>query len=161
MRELETKLFDKVDEENLGWKPSTGNNWMTVGQLLRHISDACGAGCRSFVHDDWTLPDGRKFQDLTPQEMIPRAEMFPAIHSVAEARQLLLEDASLARTMVDVAGEDNLCNHMVAAPWSPSVRHALGWQLHQMILHLDKHKSQLFYYLKLQGEHVSTPDLWG
>jgi hypothetical protein len=156
-----TKLLDKVDVSNLSWKPSTGTNWLTVAQLLRHISDACGAGCKSFVTGDWTLPDGTKFEDLPPQEMIPVAEMFPAIESVEEARALLLADAALARKMVAQAGEDSLSNRMVAAPWAPGVRCTLGWQLHQMILHLDKHKSQLFYYLKLQGAQVSTPDLWG
>jgi len=30
-----------------------------------------------------------------------------------------------------------------------------------MIQHLNQHKGQLFYYLKLQGKPVSTPDLWG
>lgn len=155
------KLIDKVDEANLGWKPPSGTNWMTLSQLLRHISDACGAGCKAFVTGDWTLPDGRKIEDLTLQEMIPIAEMFPSIQSVDEARQLLSADAALARKMVAQAGEENLCNQMVSAPWAPSIRCTLGWQLHQMILHLDKHKSQLFYYLKLQNTQVSTPDLWG
>lgn len=30
-----------------------------------------------------------------------------------------------------------------------------------MVQHLDRHNSQLFYYLKLQGKHVDTSDLWG
>jgi len=30
-----------------------------------------------------------------------------------------------------------------------------------MIQHLDRHKVQLFYYLKLQGKPVNTADLWG
>ena len=38
--------------------------------------------------------------------------------------------------------------------------HALGWQIFQMVLHLDRHKSQLFYYLKLQGKPLGTLDLW-
>ncbi len=37
----------------------------------------------------------------------------------------------------------------------------LGFQLHQMVRHLDEHKAQLFYYLKLQGKPVNTGDLWG
>ena len=28
-------LMRLVDESQLDWKPSTGENWMTVGQLLR------------------------------------------------------------------------------------------------------------------------------
>lgn len=63
-KEIETvysatvKLLDKVDESNLDWKPESGANWMTVGQLLKHISEACGAGCRAFVTGDWGLPGG-------------------------------------------------------------------------------------------------------
>jgi uncharacterized damage-inducible protein DinB len=30
-----------------------------------------------------------------------------------------------------------------------------------MVEHLNQHKGQLFYYLKLQGKPVKTPDLWG
>jgi hypothetical protein len=30
-----------------------------------------------------------------------------------------------------------------------------------MTQHLERHKSQLFYYLKLQGKKVNTVDLWG
>jgi len=30
-----------------------------------------------------------------------------------------------------------------------------------MVQHLDRHKSQLFYYLKLQGVPMGTADLWG
>jgi len=40
-------------------------------------------------------------------------------------------------------------------------RTVLGWHLLQMVRHLDQHKGQLFYYLKLQGEPVNTADLWG
>jgi hypothetical protein len=30
-----------------------------------------------------------------------------------------------------------------------------------MSVHLNQHKGQLFYYLKLMGEDVKTEDLWG
>ncbi len=31
-------LLDLVDDDKLGWKPATGSNWMTTGQLLMHIT---------------------------------------------------------------------------------------------------------------------------
>ena len=37
-------LLNHVDDENLDWKPATGDNWMTTGQLVRHIASACGTG---------------------------------------------------------------------------------------------------------------------
>jgi hypothetical protein len=58
-------------------------------------------------------------------------------------------------------GEDELANRQTSAPWDPNSRYALGRHLLQMVQHLDKHKSQLFYYLKLQGKPVNTGDLWG
>ena len=155
------KLLDKVDPFNLDWKPQSGDNWMTVGQLLKHLSNGCGAGCKGFVTGDWGLPEGQQLDDIPPEDMLPSAEKLPTLHSVEEARQLLEDDRFLALQMVEEAGEDALSHRIFAAPWAPSVQRPLGWHLHQMVLHLDRHKNQLFYYLKLQGKPVSTPDLWG
>ena len=155
------KLIDKVDPDNLDWKPQSGRNWMTVSQLLRHITNACGAGCRGFVTGDWGLPAGVKLDDLSPEEMLPPAEKLPGIGSVAEAKKLLSEDKSIALQMIEQAGENGLATREMAAPWAPGVAFPLGRHLLQMVQHLDQHKGQLFYYLKLQGKAVNTADLWG
>ena len=47
------KLMAAVDDDQLDWKPATGENWMTGGQLLMHISSACGACFKGFVTGDW------------------------------------------------------------------------------------------------------------
>jgi uncharacterized damage-inducible protein DinB len=159
--ETTAKLLDKVDPDSLDWKPPNGSNWMTVGQLLKHITDACGAACQAFVTGDWGLPEGVKLEDLSPEEMLPPAEKMPTIESVGEAKKLLLEDKALALRMIDRAGENDLANKEMAAPWGPGVTLALGRHLLQMVQHLDRHKSQLFFYLKLQGKPVGTADLWG
>lgn len=155
------RLLDKVDPDGLEWKPESGCNWMTVGQLLKHIANACGAGCKGFVTGDWGLPEGMKLQDLPPEEMLPPAGKLPAIESVEEARKLLSEDKAMALLMIDRAGENDLANKEMAAPWAPGATFALGRHLLQMVQHLDQHKGQLFYYLKLQGKPVDTADLWG
>lgn len=62
--------------------------------------------------------------------MIPPAAMLPTIESVEEARKLLSDDVALARKMVEQAGESDLCNRMIAAPWTPSIQNPLGWHLH-------------------------------
>ncbi len=155
------RLLDQVDPDGLNWKPASGGNWMTVGQLLKHISNACGAPCKGFVTDDWGLPAGKKLGDLSPDEMLPPAEKMPAVESVEEAKKLLFEDEAVALGMVEQAGEDNLANRVIGAPWAPAVTLELGRHLLKMVQHLDRHKSQLFYYLKLQGKPVSTQDLWG
>ncbi len=155
------KLLDRVDPASLEWKPQTGSNWMTVSQLLKHISEGCGAACKGFVTGDWGMPEGMKIEDIPPEEMLPPAEKLPAIGSVAETKAALEKDKALALQMVDQAGENDLANRKTSAPWAPGVEYALGRHLLQMVQHLERHKSQLFYYLKLQGVPVNTEDLWG
>jgi hypothetical protein len=149
------KLLDKVDPDSLDWKPATGNNWMTVGQLLKHLTQGCGAGCKGFVTGDWAVPEGESMDGLPP------ADRLPAIGSIEETKKLLLADKALALQMVDQAGENDLDTRKVAAPWAPGMEASLGWFLRMMVQHLDLHKAQLFYYLKLQGKPVNTGDLWG
>ncbi len=155
------QLMDRVDPDGLGWKPASGTNWMTVGQLLKHLTEACGGACRAFVTGDWGLPPGVKPEDLKPEEMLPPAEKLPAIGSLDEARKSLADDKAVALETVRQAGEQNLSCRKLAAPWAPGVERELGWHLLQMVQHLERHKSQLFYYLKLQGQPVNTGDLWG
>ena len=85
---MTAQLLDRVKDENLEWKPATGANWMTVGQLIRHIATACGWGCRGFVTGEWGLPEGKTWADLTPEENLPPAEKMPASASVAEAKRM-------------------------------------------------------------------------
>ena len=153
-------LLDLVDEDQLDWKPATGENWMTVGQLLRHLTDACGAPIRGFCTGEWGTPEGVDMSDLPDDEMLPPAEKLPTIDSVAEARKLIAEDRQLALDMVAQAGEERLARDMVSAPWNPEER-LLGYRCLQMAAHLGSHKAQLFYYLKLQGVPVHTGHLWG
>ncbi len=155
------RLLERVDPASLNWKPETGPNWMTMGQLLKHISSAGGSGCKGFVTGDWGLPPGMKLEDMKPEEMLPPAEKLPTLDSVEEAMTLLAEDKELALRMIAQAGENDLANKKAAAPWAPGHEYPLGWQLHQMVQHLGQHKGQLFYYLKLQGKDVNTADLWG
>lgn len=155
------RLLDKVDPNSLSWKPATGSNWMTVGQLLKHITNACGAGCKGFVSGDWGLPAGKKIEDLSPEENLPPAEKLPDVESVSVAKKLLEEDHSVAAQMMDQVSEHDLANKEIVAPWARGTSMPLGLHLLRMIQHLDRHKSQLYYYLKLQGKPVDTTDLWG
>lgn len=154
------KLILLVDDADLGWKPSTGDNWMTTGQLLKHLTESCGAACRGFVTGDWGLPEGMKMEDLSPAEMLPPAEKLPTIASVAEAKQLLQNDKKIALEILATCSEEVLAHQPAPAPWDPS-EIFLGHRLLQMVDHLKQHKGQLFYYLKLQGVPVNTGSLWG
>ncbi|MBN8730361.1 MAG: DinB family protein [Acidobacteria bacterium] len=154
-------LMAKVPEDALSWKPPGGDNWMTTGQLLHHLSNACGAACQAFLTGDWGLSPGKTFDGLTDSERLPPAASLPSAASVAEARRLLADDKELVLKMIGMAGDHDLSTRTLASPWKPSDVHPLGYHFLRMVRHLDRHKSQLFYYLKLQGVPVSTPDLWG
>jgi hypothetical protein len=156
-------LMAMVSDDELAWKPASGENWMTTGQLLMHLTNACGACCQGFVTGDWGLPEGMDLSDIPPEEMLPPAEKLPTVESVAGARRLLTADMELGLRMVSEAGEDRLDNEMLRAPWDgPECGdRRLGEHLFGMVQHLATHKAQLFYYLKLQGKNVNTHHLWG
>ena len=153
-------LLDLVDHDSLDWKPCPENNWMTMGQLLMHLTNACGAPIRGFVTGDWGLPEGIDVGDLSPEEMLPPAEKLPTVESVGQAKELLAKDKQLALDMLAQCDEDRLANRTASAPWDPTEM-VLGHRLLQMVAHFSQHKSQLFYYLKLQSKPVSTGHLWG
>jgi len=157
---LTENLLNLVDNDKIDYKPSDENNWMSMGQLLRHLTDACGAPIKGFVTGDWGLPDGMTFDDLSEDEMLPSAAKLPAVNSVAETKKMLNEDKILAMNLLDRSTEEELSNSIARAPWDGSEM-ILGRRFLQMISHLCHHKVQLFFYLKLQGKKVNTSHLWG
>jgi len=153
-------LLCLVDDDKLGWKPASGSNWLTTGQLLKHLTGACGAMCRGFVTSDWGIPP-EPSQDLEEAvDMLPPAERFPAVGSVAEAERELAADKRVALEMIERTDEKDLWERRTSAPWDPTER-TLGEGLTESIEHLVSHKAQLYYYLKLQGVDVNTGHLWG
>ena len=154
------KLFDLVKDGDLAWKPATGSNWMTTGQLLHHTATACGSCFKGFVTGDWGLPAGTDPGQMSPDEMLPPAEKLPAVKSVAEAKKILAEDKKTSLEMLKITSEEDLAHKIAPSPWDPSAM-ILGHRLLQMIGHLTQHKGQLYYYLKLQGKPVNTGHLWG
>ncbi|MFQ5791794.1 MAG: DinB family protein [Acidobacteriota bacterium] len=154
------KLFKLVDAGKLSWKPETGSNWMTVGQLLMHCTNACGGGIKGFITGDWGLPEGMSFEDIPPDQMLPPAEKMPAVEGLEQALELLAEDKQTTLKHLAEVKEENLLTEKSAAPWGgPEV--TLFQHLYHMIGHLEQHKGQLFYYLKLLGKDVNTSHLWG
>ena len=143
-------LMDLVDDDKLDWKPEAGENWMSTSELLRHLTSACGWCCENFVEDRWSQLMGGDGSDAPPT----------TVESVAEAKAVLAKDKALAFELLDKAGSELLASKQVAAPWDPTER-PLGQQFLQMVGHLNQHKAQLFYYLKMQGKPVNTFTLWG
>jgi uncharacterized damage-inducible protein DinB len=155
------KLFRRVANEDLSWTPATGNNWMTVGQLLMHCASfGCGKAIQGFVKGDWGEPAGTSVEDTTGEVHMPPASALPEVESVERALSLLAEDRILALSCITAAREASLLSARCAAPWGgPEL--TLFEHLSLMIDHLAQHKGQLFYYLKLMGKKVDTGDLWG
>lgn len=151
-------LMATVEDGDLDWKPATGDNWMTTGQLLRHMVSACGAASKGFVTGDWGLPPDADPTEMSTEEMLPPAEKMLAAESVAAAREGLAADKQVALEMIEAAAER--MDEPTPAPWDPRPI-SLGLRILGMINHLNNHKAQLFYYLKLQGRPVNTMHFYG
>jgi uncharacterized damage-inducible protein DinB len=154
-------LLDLVGDEDLPFRPETGENWMTLGQLLAHLPTACGFCMRGIATGEWGLPEGVSYEDVPEEEMLPPAEKMPTAVSVAEAKAKLAEDRVLAVETVRKTGEMDLAGKLTDVPWSPGTERCLGHHFLHMIDHLASHKAQLFYYLKLMGRPVHTGHLFG
>ena len=154
------KLIDLVDDDKLDWKPADGSNWMTTGQLLEHIATACGGPLKGFVTGDWGLPEGVDPANMSPEQMIPPAAAMPASATKAEAKEKLAADKMLALGLITETGESDLADKDTVAPWDPSPM-KLGRRLLHSVGHLNNHKTQLYYYLKLQDQPVNTWHLYG
>jgi uncharacterized damage-inducible protein DinB len=155
------RLFRRVADEELSWRPATGKTWMTVGQLLMHCASfGCGKAVQGFVTGDWGLPEGTGVEDLTSRDHVPPVATLPSVKNVNQALELLAKDRSLALRCIAEAGERNLLGRRLLAPWGGPGASLFQHLLH-MVAHLAQHKGQLFYYLKLMGKDLKTGDLWG
>jgi uncharacterized damage-inducible protein DinB len=154
------KVMALVDDSSLNWRPETGDNWMTTGQLLKHTATCCGPTFKGFVTGDWGFPADFDPQNLKHEDMLPPAEGMPTVDSVAAARQELADDKQLTLEMLAKFSDEDLAQKPAPAPWDPRPM-ILGHRLLSMVWHVAQHKGQLYYYLKLQGKPVNTNDLWG
>lgn len=155
------KLFRKVDDSELNWKPLTGKNWMTLGQLLLHCAnDAYGKGVQGFIKGDWGPAPTEESDDQDAEHHLPMAEDLPTVDHVEQAIKILDDDKALAIHCINEVKEANLLSKKIIAPWGVAEM-SLFQQLLIMMAHLTQHKGQLFYYLKLMGKEVDSGDLWG
>jgi hypothetical protein len=118
------------------------------------LTNAGGTCVKGFVTGDWGMPEGAEMK-------LPTAAELPAVKSVTDAVKRIEDDKRLALDMVAKAGEKELGTKQVTAPWDPRPE-LLGKACLDMISgHLNNHKAQLFYYLKLMGKPVNTMHLYG
>ncbi len=152
-----------VEDEHLDWKPETGSNWMTTGQLLSHLQMACGLIAKCFVAGDWSgLGECGEMDESQrdPETGLHPATALPTITSVAAFREALASDRAAFVAAVEAAGEERITTEEGSAPWNPEPR-PLGYNLQECLLHVGIHRAQLLYYLKLQGKSVHTGSMWG
>ena len=153
-------LIAMVDADDLDWRPNRGENWWTVAQLLRHMTVSCGIWCKGFVTGEWDDAGDVDPEAVPEDRPLPPAEAYRPIESVDAARKRLLEDKAVALDMINKATEEALAAKDATAPWNPIPR-TLGLRLLDMIRHLESHKAQLYFYLRLMGKPVHTGHLWG
>jgi len=142
------KLIGMVPADKLNWRP--GPTFMSVGQVVRHLSDGVGAGLEWVLGGQWPsmeeMAEGMKLENLPscgPQEALDKLE----------------KDKEILRHVLDGMSEEDFANKVVSVPW--------GWKgkmelmaLH-FLEHFTNHKMQLFTYLKLLGLPVNTETLYG
>ncbi len=155
------RLVRLLDQNDLAWKPTDGSNWMTTGQLLLHLGKSCGVPMKGFATGNWDMPSHSDMNEKKAEKkMPPPAEQLQAVSTIDEALNLLSLDKALALEALNHCSDEELESKPAPAPWDPTPLN-LGLRMLQMIDHLNQHKAQLFYYLKLQGKPVNTFHLYG
>jgi len=142
-------LIRMVPADKLDWRP--GPTFMSLGQLIHHLSEPIGGGLRCLVTNQWPF---------TPEQMEEsmKLENLPSC-SVETALERLEKDKAILREVLDSLSEEDFAQKPVSTPW--------GWKgkLESVAIlfreHFTNHKMQLFTYLKLLGLPVNTATLYG
>ena len=106
------------------------------------------------------MPSDFDMSKLTLDMVVPKLDQLKSVSSVTDAKARLAADKKTAFEYLDKCTEEALTTKMVKAPLNQPDA-PLGVRLLNAAEHLDHHKDQLFYYLKMQGKPVSTANLWG
>lgn len=140
-------LIRMAPPDKLDWKP--GPSFMSLGQVLHHISSGLGSDLQMLVSGKWPTPE--------EMESGMKAENMPAC-GPQEALDRLEKDKTTLREVLVGISEEDFANKVVSVPW--------GWKskIERMALdfreHFTNHKMQLFTYLKLMGLPVNTQTLY-
>jgi uncharacterized damage-inducible protein DinB len=142
------KLIGMVPADKLDWKP--GPTFMSVGQVLCHLSDGFGGGFDMLLSGKWPsmeeMGEGMKLENLpscSPQEALDKLE----------------KDKKILRQVLDGVSEGDFTNKVVSVPWGMKAK--LERMAISFLEHFTNHKMQLFTYLKLLGLPVNTETLYG
>ena len=141
-------LIRLAPADKLDWRPAP--NFMSLGQLLCHLSEGLGEGTRDLITGNWPT--------MEEMEKGMRLENLPT-RSGAESLSKLEKDKEILRKVLAGVRAEDFAQKVVSVPWGAQVK------LEQMVLyfreHFTNHKQQLFTYLKLLGLPVDTATLYG
>ena len=142
-------LIRMVPADKLDWRP--GPAFMSLGQLVNHLSEPIGDGLRCLITDQWPFTQEQMEEGM-------KLENLPSCN-VEQALERLAKDRAMLREVLDGLSEEDFAEKSVSTPW--------GWKgkLETTAIlfreHFTNHKMQLFTYLKLLGFPVNTGTLYG
>lgn len=140
-------MLKMVPADKLEWKP--GLTFMTMGQLICHLSAGIGGELRMLITGNW--PSMEEMEKGMQQGAMPKC-------NVEEALAALEKDKAALREVLSGVSEEDFANKIVSVPW--------GWNAKMELMalnfrdHFITHKMQLFTYLKLLGFPVNTSTLY-
>jgi hypothetical protein len=140
-------LIGMVPADQLDWRP--GPKFMTLGQLICHLSLGVGDGVRLLNTGEW--PTMEEMLTGMKQENLPSC-------GVEEALKKLEADKEILRAGLDDISEADFTGKTVSVPWGFQGKFEL--LALSFLEHFTNHKMQLFTYLKLLDLPVSTPTLY-
>ena len=141
-------LIGMVPADKLDWRP--GPTFMSVGQVLCHLSDGFGGGFDMLLSGKW--PSMEEMGEGMKLENLPSC-------SPREALEKLEKDKKILRQVLDGVSEEDFTNKVVSVPWGVTAKME-GMAIY-FLVHFTNHKMQLFTYLKLLGLPVNTETLYG
>ena len=140
-------LIKMAPADKLDWQP--GATFMTLGQVICHLSDGVGGALNMLISGNWPKPE--EMEESMKQGGMPSC-------TVEEALAKLEKDKEILHEVLAGVTEEDFANRVLSTPW--------GWEskMEQMALsfreHFTTHKMQLFTYLKLLGFPVNTSTLY-
>jgi hypothetical protein len=140
-------LIEMVPADKLGWQPSP--KFMTLGQLIFHLSLGVGDGIRLLHTGEW--PTDEEMVTGLKQENLPTC-------GVEEALGKLEADKKTLRGALAAIREEDFASKTVCVPWG--MQGKMEVLALSFLEHFTNHKMQLFLYLKMLDLPVNTQTLY-
>ena len=140
-------LVKMVPADKLDWRP--GPKFMTLGQLIYHLSAGVGEGIQLLHTGQW--PSMEEMMKEMKQENLPSC-------GVEEALKKLETDKQVLRAALDEVSEADFTGRVVSVPWGFQGKFEL--LAFSFLEHFTNHKMQLFTYLKLLNLPIDTQTLY-